>query len=129
MLYLQSVEKLDDCLQKTAWVVRDMRNWTKEKQISKDAPSLLEMSFKMAMSNIDEQLRVMQQESNRLFRRNDLIEWKGTVTTGNHFYNPRFKIIKPTLLHICLGIQEVLMMLHTYLEVWQSRFNRCDLAR
>jgi hypothetical protein len=71
---------------------------------------LSEMSFKKAIPEIVRKLDEIGREKNRLYRRNELREWRGNVVRGQMWYYASFDAKDARLLEICLGVQQVLIL-------------------
>jgi len=99
--WVAKVAKIDNVLTETREVVRRMSLWSNgsttgnnwQVQVAErgaDLPKLSEMSFKKGVEWMARQLVQVGEESQRLYREDNLREWRGTFSHGQWYFNADF---------------------------------------
>jgi hypothetical protein len=83
---------------------------------------LSEMSFKKAIPGIVRQVNEIGLETSKLYRRRELEEWRGSTWGGHWWYNASFDARDARVVDVCLGIQQGLMSVQFYVDLWRSLF-------
>jgi hypothetical protein len=99
--WFSKVEKIDTALTQTRDAVQQMSLWSNSlAKRGAHVQKLSEMSFKKGIQGMTQQLVQILEESQRLYRKDDLVEWRGTFTHGQFFYNTDFDA--KTIIHLCV---------------------------
>jgi len=122
--WLAKVEKIDSALAETTKVIRQMSLWS-QGQVPEnrgELQKLTHMSFKKGVELLTEQLAQIEQESKRLYREDELRQYRGTFQHGQYFYNNDFDTKAAWVLEICFEVQQVLISLQIYIKLLRTLF-------
>ena len=122
--WLAKVEKIDSALAETTKVIRQMSLWS-QGQVPEnrgELQKLTHMSFKKGVELLTEQLAQIEQESKRLYREEELRQYRGTFQHGQYFYNNDFDTKAAWVLEICFEVQQVLISLQIYIKLLRTLF-------
>ena len=122
--WLAKVKKIDSALAETTKVIRQMSLWS-QGQVPEnrgELQKLTHMSFKKGVELLTEQLAQIEQESKRLYREDDLRQYRGTFEHGQYFYNNDFDTKAAWVLEICFEVQQVLISLQIYIKLLRTLF-------
>ena len=118
------MEKIDTALTQTRDAVQQMSLWSNSlAKRGAHVPKLSEMSFKKGIEGMTQQLVQILEESQRLYRKDDLVQWRGTFERGQYFYNTDFDAKTGWQVQAARGIQQVLISLQFYIDLWRSLFH------